>query len=697
MTMPRRALDWKLAVWFCLALVVGACFGGGFAQGLACEIDADCGPRLRCIEGYCGGLGDPALCGNGLRDEGEECDDGNLNDGDGCDAECRLPAICGDGEVEQDETCDDGNAVESDECTTKCTLSPEGAPTLELNLAQIKQFEFSWEPVLGAEHYQLFERVNEDAEFVRVGEDIEGNSYALTVPLHFRANASYKLSACSALRCVESEVVDVVGTLAEAVGYFKASNTGDYDSFGVSVALSEDGNTLAVGADGESSLATGIDGDQDDDSATYAGAVYVFVRNDDGWSQQAYVKASNTDSQDQFGGHVALSRDGNTLAVGALGESSNATDIGGDQDYDYATGAGAVYVFVRTGEIWTQQAYVKASNTFEDEFGFFSGDGFGFSVALSGDGSTLAVGAVAEDSASTVIDAKQDDDTAMEAGAVYVFVRTGVIWSQQAYVKASNTGSEDLFGFSVALSGDGATLAVGAVGEDSDATDIGGGQDNDLALDAGAVYVYVRTGEIWKQQTYVKASNTGAGDQFGVSVALSGDGDTLAIGAHRERSQAMGIDGDQDNDSAEFAGAAYLMIRRDGQWSQQAYVKASNTKEFDGFGTSVALSGDGNILAVGADGESSHATGINGDQDDVSTAGEGAVYVFVRTSEMWSQRAYVKPPLALDRAFSGSAVALSGDGEVLASGAPGDVSSNVGVGGGLFDDSSPSSGAVYAY
>src|SRR5699024_5968785 len=104
------------------------------------------------------------------------------------------------------------------------------------------------------------------------------------------------------------------------------------EQFGASVALSRDGNTLAVGAYGEDSKATGIDGDQGDDSASSAGAVYVFVRDEGGtWTQEAYIKASNPDAHDRFGTSVALSRDGNTLAVGAKGEASSATGIGGNQ------------------------------------------------------------------------------------------------------------------------------------------------------------------------------------------------------------------------------------------------------------------------------------------------------------------------------------------------------------------------------
>jgi len=153
------------------------------------------------------------------------------------------------------------------------------------------------------------------------------------------------------------------------------------------------------------------------------------------------------------------------------------------------------------------------------------------------------------------------------------------------------------------------TLAVGAARESSNATGINGDQDNNLAYEAGAVYVFRFDGTIWSQQTYIKASNTEAGhtfgDYFGENIALSDDGATLAVGAHGEDSNATGIDGDQSDNSAGWSGAAYV-FRFDGEdWSQQAYVKASNGGGH--FGGSMALSDDGATLAVGAVLESSIA------------------------------------------------------------------------------------------
>ncbi len=403
--------------------------------------------------------------------------------------------------------------------------------------------------------------------------------------------------------------------------YIKASNTGASDFFGFALALSADGTTLAVGATGEASSTKGINGSQVDNSSDAAGAVYVFTRSGITWTQQAYVKASNTETGDNFGGAVDLSADGNTLAVGAAGEDSNAKAINGNQNDNSATFSGAAYLFKRSGSTWSQEAYIKASNT-------ESGDEFGAPLALSADGGTLAVAATFEGSNAIGIDGNQNDNSASESGAVYVFKRSSGVWNQQAYIKASNTEANDIFGYAIALSADGATLAVDAYIEDSAATGINGNQSDNSATASGAVYVFTRSGSAWSQQAYIKASNTGAGDRFGGALALSADGATLGVGAWKEPSNASGINGNQTDNSATDSGAAYLFVRAGGTWSQQAYVKASSSAAGDYFGEDLALSGDGGTLAVGADGEDSSATGINGNQTDNGMSLSGAVYVF---------------------------------------------------------------------
>src|SRR5439155_18544956 len=198
------------------------------------------------------------------------------------------------------------------------------------------------------------------------------------------------------------------GGLRQAA-YVKASNPHMGDHFGNggtllgdSVALSGDGLTLAVGAPNESSGAKGINGNQNDTSVYSAGAVYVFTRRNatSPWTQQAYVKASTPQTASEFGHVVTLSADGNTMGVSAYFEASASKGINGKEADESIPQAGAAYVFTRRGTAWTQQAYIKASNTGEagTDGNFGDGDQFGFSITLSDDGNTLAVGANAKDS-----------------------------------------------------------------------------------------------------------------------------------------------------------------------------------------------------------------------------------------------------------------------------------------------------------
>jgi hypothetical protein len=133
---------------------------------------------------------------------------------------------------------------------------------------------------------------------------------------------------------------------------------------------------------------------------------------------------------------------------------------------------------------------------------------------------------------------------------VYVFTRNGLTWTQQAYVKASNSESNDNFGWSVYLSGD--ILAVGAPYEASVTKGISGNQADNSAVGSGAAYLFTRTGTTWTQQAYIKASNTDARDNFGFSVAISGD--TIVAGANNEGSNATGINGNQADNSAFISG-----------------------------------------------------------------------------------------------------------------------------------------------
>lgn len=350
--------------------------------------------------------------------------------------------------------------------------------------------------------------------------------------------------------------------------------------FGVGVDV--DGDTIVVGAPG-------------------IGTAFVYVRDGTSWTEQARLEGPG------FGRSVSIS--GDTVAVSVPTDPSAATGINGDRNNTNAPGSGAVYVFVRSGTTWTEQAYIKASNA-ETQ------DGFGRAVI---DGDTLVATSIGEDSAATGVNGDESDNSATFSGAAYVFVRNGTTWSQQAYIKASNTDAQDRFGLIAALSGD--TLVATSISEGSAATGINGDDSGNGALESGAAYVFVRTGTTWTQQAYLKASNAQAFDSFGRNVDLSGD--KIVVGAYHEDGASQGVNGDQSDNTASQSGAAYVFVRNGTAWTQTDYLKASNTEAGDRFGTSVALSGDS--IAVGA---VSEASGFMSDQADNSSLDSGAIYVF---------------------------------------------------------------------
>jgi len=380
--------------------------------------------------------------------------------------------------------------------------------------------------------------------------------------------------------------------------YLKASNTNSGDRFGWSAALADP--VLVIGAPGEQSLSGG----QADNSGDRVGAAYVFEPTAGGaLDQTGYLKASSPDSLDEFGSAVAVASF--RILIGAPGEASNATSVNGNATDNSVTQAGAAYLFEPVGD-WVQTVYFKASNT-----GSGTDMEFGSAVAISGD--IVAIGARGEDSGATGVGGNQSDTSETDSGAVYLFERSSSgVWSQTAYVKASNTGANHRFGTALAL--DGNLLAVGAPGE------------NTAAQNSGAVYVFARTGTgVWQQEAFLKPAVVGLNDFFGAEVSLVGN--LLAVGSPGEASDATGINGADSNQNAPGAGAVYLFERQaNGTWQQIAFIKASNTDAGDGFGSAIALNGD--TLATGAPAEQSNATGVDGNSASNALANAGAVYLY---------------------------------------------------------------------
>ncbi|MET0027417.1 MAG: hypothetical protein ABW101_07240 [Candidatus Thiodiazotropha sp.] len=549
-----------------------------------------------------------------------------------------------------------------------------------------KQLIFHWKDV-EADFYRLLENPDGDSGYSVQVDGITDNWVTDTVSVHLAnwANARYILQACSASQeCVDSAPVDVAPFMLETIGYLKASDTmpriwlsedvflGQY-AFGKCLALSGDGRSLAVAgnlihdldpfqlgndvvddgkvylfryqdgawhdlgsvepnlAGGDANfgrslslstdgvtLAVGSPGTNDIDLVTTwdrpQGSVYLFMREGDSWNPVSELSVSSPDEAACFGREVTFSGDGNTLAVSAC-ES--------------------VFVFHRQDEIWFEQAVLQASQA-------SNSGGFGKSIHLSQDGMTLAVGAV--DSPGDLI-----DGSAIETqDAVYLFVLHGGAWQEQAYLQATDGDAEDQFGISLDLSATGDILAVGANRESSSSTGAHGDPLDNGSAWAGAVYLFERQQDIWRQSAYLKASNTDPYDLFGSRVVLSEDGHTLAVSAPGEASIAQGVAGDQNNNaSLHPPGAVYLFRYRDGDWRQQTYVKASNTDEGynvtnhldpscrpdpcpevwlnDNFGFSLDLSNDATTLVVGGPSENS---GDRFNRDDNSEERSGAVYLY---------------------------------------------------------------------
>jgi len=314
------------------------------------------------------------------------------------------------------------------------------------------------------------------------------------------------------------------------------------------------------------------------------GAAYVFVRSGGSWTQQAKLTAADGVASDEFGTSVAIS--GDTALVGEPYRGS-----------EY----GAAYVFVRAGSSWTAQAKLTASDR-------AAGDHFGYSVALSGE--TALIGALGHDTAG-----KKD------AGAAYVVVLSGGSWTQQAKLTAADGAAGDEFGASVAVSGE--TALVGAPGHGT------AGKE-----DAGAAYVFARSGGSWTQQDKPIAADGADGDSFGGSVAISAE--TALVGA-------VG----HDSAGKKNAGAAYVFVRAGGSWKQQASLTATDGAPDDLLGWSVAVSGETALVGVRY-------------HDTAGKKDAGAAYVFVRAGGSWTQQ---DKPIAADGAAGdafGSSVALSG-------------------------------------
>lgn len=236
-------------------------------------------------------------------------------------------------------------------------------------------------------------------------------------------------------------------------------------------------------------------------------------------------------------------------------------------------------------------------------------DWFGGSVAISGD--------------TAIVGASYDDGPAgTHQGSAYVFVRSGATWTEQAHLFASDAAMNDRFGISVAISGDYAIM--GALND-----------DDPVGTDPGSAYIFVRSGTIWTQQAQLFASGAAAGGRFGWPVAISGDTAIVGAPAH-------------DGLVGSNYGSAHVYVRSGTNWTEQAHLFASDAATNDGFGRSLAISGD--HAMVGAD----YDNGPIGPH-------QGSAYIFSRSGTLWTQRAHLFAPDGVADGRFGVSVAISGD------------------------------------
>lgn len=360
--------------------------------------------------------------------------------------------------------------------------------------------------------------------------------------------------------------------------------------FGSAVAVY--GDTLVVGAYGET---------HDESNAnplSSAGAAYVYTRSGSVWTFQKKLVGTGTEGRradDHYGKSVAI--ENGTIVVGAWYQDFNSAGAGG-----YINAGGAVFIYTGSGSTWTLQQRVATDPA---PGGRTAESRFGTSVSISGE--TILVGSIAHSLDAT------GSNSVSETGAAYVLKRNAGVWSFEAKLSAVGLNSRvasDQFGHAVSLSGN--TAAISANNHDYDSA------GTNTLSNAGAVFIYKRTGTTWnfqKKITGVGPNGRMASDGFGNSLSLNGS--TLIVGSASQSYDANG------SNSVSSAGAAYVFAEKNGSWHFQKKLIGTGTNgrmASDEFGTSVAASGS--TLAVGARLQDYDATGAN------NVSASGAVFMF---------------------------------------------------------------------
>lgn len=383
------------------------------------------------------------------------------------------------------------------------------------------------------------------------------------------------------------------------------NNLGDY--FGYDVDISGNGNTIVVGSYGAESVNTDT------------GAAFVYKRIDNNWIQETKLVASDVETGDYFGYAVSISGDGNTVVVTSPLEN------------EVTIQAGAAYIFKYVGGSWVQDIKITDIN------GAYL-DRLGVATAVNYNGDRVAIGAAWRNSGSY-----------WDNGAVYVYRQESSIWYLEAILEANIGETYAYYGRAVGMSANGSVIVVGAAYADV------------VGYESGAAYIYTREGNNWTEAIRLVPSDATAESYFGESVAISGDGNTVAIGAHLA-----------DTTSPD-TGAVYIYRNINGTWVQSYKVMSTEVNTGDKFGLCVSLNSNGTLLTVAAE-------SVSG-----GPSTSGGCYLFALTEAGWTQQSVLlSTDIEVGDGFASSS-AISGDGSTIIMGSPND------------DDGGASSGSVYIF
>ena len=497
--------------------------------------------------------------------------------------------------------------------------------------ADLKVLRFDWEPIPGATFYRLW--VNAAGKgFRTVGDRMAASvthaEVSIAAHLHDWRRTRYVVTACNAAGCNGSAALDPGPHVLEAIGYLKASNTNPVDAFGATVALSDDGYTLAVTAAGEDSNASGVNGNQANNSSADSGAVYVFRRRGNAWHQEAYLKASTNQPQQNFGisgrAGLALSADGSLLVAGAPGENANGFE-----------NVGAVYIYRRIQNAWSLMTRLDSPQP--QRF-----DGFGTLPEISDDGRTLKVNSI------------QPSNPEGPEYRTHTYLRSGDAWQRFATLAPFCRGDQCLI---TRMSGDGQTLVSYCVTSPTEVRLVTMKRAantwvhvSDLPIDfvvpqdamalnpdgtvmalaefgvTNTVGVYHWIGGNWvRVQGFLPPADS---DTFGFELALSNDARLVVVGDFEARQLGAGVTVFPMSGTEE-QGAVYIFVHTaGGSWELRNVVKSPNPGLNDQFGISISMSATGRTLAVGASGEDSSATGIDGNRTHEDAPEAGAAYLY---------------------------------------------------------------------